>query len=89
MSVIHVHFLKTYLSHAHLLSRRVFAVILRRSLICPVPCVFRPLGLVSFGLISVVHMFVLVPAQLLRIEEELGSKAVYAGKNFRAPSWMA
>lgn len=26
--------------------------------------------------------------QLLRIEEELGSKAVYAGKSFRAPSWM-
>ncbi|CAM9384576.1 unnamed protein product [Ascophyllum nodosum] len=25
---------------------------------------------------------------LLRIEEELGSKAVYAGKSFRAPSWM-
>ena len=27
--------------------------------------------------------------QLLRIEEELGSKAKYAGKNFRKPSWMA
>lgn len=27
--------------------------------------------------------------QLLRIEEELGSNAVYAGKNFRVPSWMA
>jgi enolase len=27
--------------------------------------------------------------QLLRIEEELGSKAVYAGKSFRKPSWMA
>lgn len=26
--------------------------------------------------------------QLLRIEEELGSKATYAGKNFRKPSWM-
>ena len=26
--------------------------------------------------------------QLLRIEEELGSKASYAGKNFRTPSWM-
>ncbi|CAB1099573.1 unnamed protein product [Ectocarpus sp. CCAP 1310/34] len=25
---------------------------------------------------------------LLRIEEELGSKAVYAGQNFRSPSWM-
>lgn len=27
--------------------------------------------------------------QLLRIEEELGSSAVYAGQTFRAPSWMA
>mmetsp|Transcript_3353 Transcript_3353/g.7600 ORF Transcript_3353/g.7600 Transcript_3353/m.7600 type:complete len:459 (+) Transcript_3353:67-1443(+) len=27
--------------------------------------------------------------QLLRIEEELGSKAKYAGTSFRAPSWMA
>ncbi|CAM9237052.1 unnamed protein product [Chrysoparadoxa australica] len=27
--------------------------------------------------------------QLLRIEEELGSKAVYAGQTFRVPSWMA
>merc|ERR1711935_594293 len=27
--------------------------------------------------------------QLLRIEEELGSKAVYAGKDWRKPSWMA
>lgn len=27
--------------------------------------------------------------QLLRIEEELGSNAVYAAKNFRVPSWMA
>lgn len=27
--------------------------------------------------------------QLLRIEEELGDKAVYSGKNFRKPSWMA
>ena len=27
--------------------------------------------------------------QLLRIEEELGSKATYAGKAFRTPSWMA
>jgi enolase len=27
--------------------------------------------------------------QLLRIEEELGSKAKYAGANFRKPSWMA
>jgi enolase len=27
--------------------------------------------------------------QLLRIEEELGSKATYAGENFRAPAWMA
>jgi enolase len=26
--------------------------------------------------------------QLLRIEEELGSKTSYAGKNFRTPSWM-
>jgi len=26
--------------------------------------------------------------QLLRIEEELGSKAVYAGNNYRTPSWM-
>lgn len=26
--------------------------------------------------------------QLLRIEEELGSKAVYAGQSFRTPSWM-
>ena len=26
--------------------------------------------------------------QLLRIEEELGSKSSYAGKNFRTPSWM-
>lgn len=26
--------------------------------------------------------------QLLRIEEELGDKAVYAGRNFRKPSWM-
>ena len=26
--------------------------------------------------------------QLLRIEAELGSKAVYAGKNFRKPAWM-
>jgi enolase len=27
--------------------------------------------------------------QLLRIEEELGSKAKYAGASFRKPSWMA
>jgi len=27
--------------------------------------------------------------QLLRIEEELGSKAVYAGQSFRSPIWMA
>lgn len=27
--------------------------------------------------------------QLLRIEEELGSKALYAGNTFRKPSWMA
>ncbi|CAM9588632.1 unnamed protein product [Choristocarpus tenellus] len=27
--------------------------------------------------------------QLLRIEEELGEGAVYAGKNFRKPAWMA
>lgn len=27
--------------------------------------------------------------QLLRIEEELGSKAVYAGNTFRKPKWMA
>ena len=27
--------------------------------------------------------------QLLRIEEELGSKAVYAGSTFRKPKWMA
>jgi enolase len=27
--------------------------------------------------------------QLLRIEEELGSKAKYAGKDFRTPAWMA
>merc|ERR1711865_882707 len=27
--------------------------------------------------------------QLLRIEEELGSKAVYAGKDWRKPQWMA
>jgi len=27
--------------------------------------------------------------QLLRIEEELGSKAVYPGKNFRTTAWMA
>ena len=27
--------------------------------------------------------------QLLRIEEELGSKAVYPGMNFRQPAWMA
>ncbi len=27
--------------------------------------------------------------KLLRIEEELGDKAVYSGKNFRKPSWMA
>ena len=26
--------------------------------------------------------------QLLRIEEELGSKVGYAGHNFRKPSWM-
>jgi len=26
--------------------------------------------------------------QLLRIEEELGSRAVYAGQTFRAPAWM-
>jgi len=26
--------------------------------------------------------------QLLRIEEELGSKVEYAGTNFRTPSWM-
>ena len=26
--------------------------------------------------------------QLLRIEEELGDKASYAGKDFRAPVWM-
>ncbi|CAM9689563.1 unnamed protein product [Heterosigma akashiwo] len=27
--------------------------------------------------------------QLLRIEEELGSAAVYAGETFRSPAWMA
>merc|ERR1719231_2109368 len=27
--------------------------------------------------------------QLMRIEEELGDKAVYAGANWRKPSWMA
>jgi Enolase, C-terminal TIM barrel domain len=27
-------------------------------------------------------------AQLLRIEEELGDKATYAGKNFRKTPWM-
>ena len=27
--------------------------------------------------------------QLLRIEEELGESAVYAGANFRKPEWMA
>jgi enolase len=27
--------------------------------------------------------------QLLRIEEELGNSAKYAGHNFRKPSWMA
>jgi enolase len=27
--------------------------------------------------------------QLLRIEEELGASAKYAGHNFRKPSWMA
>jgi len=27
--------------------------------------------------------------QLLRIEEELGDKAVYAGSTFRRPAWMA
>ena len=27
--------------------------------------------------------------QLLRIEEELGDKAVYPGMDFRAPAWMA
>jgi len=27
--------------------------------------------------------------QLLRIEEDLGAKAVYAGKTFRTPAWMA
>ena len=27
--------------------------------------------------------------QLLRIEEELGSSAKYAGNDFRKPSWMA
>ena len=27
--------------------------------------------------------------QLLRIEEELGDSAVYAGANFRKPGWMA
>jgi enolase len=27
--------------------------------------------------------------QLLRIEEELGSEAVYAGGSFRKPAWMA
>ena len=27
--------------------------------------------------------------QLLRIEEELGSKAIYAGNTFRKPKWMA
>lgn len=32
---------------------------------------------------------VLYNVQLLRIEEELGDKAVYSGKNFRKPSWMA
>ena len=26
--------------------------------------------------------------QLLRIEEELGKDAVYAGKTFRKPAWM-
>ena len=26
--------------------------------------------------------------QLLRIEEELGNKASYAGKDFRTPKWM-
>ena len=27
--------------------------------------------------------------QLLRIEEELSGKTVYAGSNFRTPAWMA
>ena len=27
--------------------------------------------------------------QLMRIEEELGEKAVYAGATWRKPSWMA
>lgn len=27
--------------------------------------------------------------QLLRIEEQLGDKAVYAGQSFRKPAWMA
>ena len=27
--------------------------------------------------------------QLLRIEEELGNDAVYAGETFRKPAWMA
>jgi len=27
--------------------------------------------------------------QLLRIEQELGDRAVYAGANFRLPGWMA
>ena len=27
--------------------------------------------------------------QLLRIEEELGNKVSYAGKDFRSPKWMA
>lgn len=27
--------------------------------------------------------------QLMRIEDELGAAAVYAGANWRAPSWMA
>merc|ERR1712003_11099 len=27
--------------------------------------------------------------QLLRIEAELGNKAIYAGKDFRNPAWMA
>jgi hypothetical protein len=30
----------------------------------------------------------MIALQLLRIEEELGDKAVYAGRGYRKPAWM-
>jgi hypothetical protein len=43
----------------------------------------------SYAGIEVMMLMMMVLAQLLRIEEDLGSKAAYAGATFRKPAWMA